>query len=213
MGKLSRTLALSEVQIWIPQPESPRYEAEDSLMGSFIGGFEGRFADGNVKLVRPSYAAARPSISTDFDTGIEGEGQGDMPVDHTDGGAVIRLDGWIEWAGIEHLDTSSTSAMENITVIGVGMGSVIVGINFLKNVTVELTGAASLPLSESEDEVMAMSSRDSREAQTGEAYVADATKREREKKLLGPFEFLPGGIMVTLWSEGGLPFVDAIEIG
>jgi len=50
-------LAVSEVQIWVPPTTGPRYEAEDGLIGTFIGAFEGRetglngtIIDGGVQL-------------------------------------------------------------------------------------------------------------------------------------------------------------------
>ncbi|KUI58049.1 Beta-L-arabinobiosidase [Cytospora mali] len=40
--KLRYTTAVSEIQIWVPPNTGPRYEAEDGVMGTFIGSFEGR---------------------------------------------------------------------------------------------------------------------------------------------------------------------------
>lgn len=40
--KLRYTTAVSEVQIWVEPNMGPRYEAEDGLIGTFIGSFEGR---------------------------------------------------------------------------------------------------------------------------------------------------------------------------
>ncbi|KAK5171898.1 uncharacterized protein LTR77_003535 [Saxophila tyrrhenica] len=40
--KLHYTTAVSEIQIWIAPNRGPRYELEDGLVGTFIGGFEGR---------------------------------------------------------------------------------------------------------------------------------------------------------------------------
>lgn len=40
--KLRYTTAVTEVQIWVEPNLGPRYEAEDALIGTFIGSFEGR---------------------------------------------------------------------------------------------------------------------------------------------------------------------------
>ena len=40
--KLMYTTAVSEIQVWVAPNMGPRYEAEDGLIGTFIGSFEGR---------------------------------------------------------------------------------------------------------------------------------------------------------------------------
>ena len=40
--KLRYTTAVSEIQLWVEPNLGPRYEAEDGLIGTFIGSFEGR---------------------------------------------------------------------------------------------------------------------------------------------------------------------------
>ncbi|EMC94647.1 hypothetical protein BAUCODRAFT_158207 [Baudoinia panamericana UAMH 10762] len=40
--KLRYTTAISEVQIWVAPNPGPRYEAEDGVVGTFIGSYEGR---------------------------------------------------------------------------------------------------------------------------------------------------------------------------
>lgn len=42
INALYYSVALSEVQIWVPSSPGPRYEVEDGLLGTFIGGFEGK---------------------------------------------------------------------------------------------------------------------------------------------------------------------------
>ncbi|TKA32413.1 hypothetical protein B0A50_01519 [Salinomyces thailandicus] len=50
--KLGYTTALTELQIWTPDLTlGPRYEAEDGLLGTFIGGFQGRAAGINGSCV------------------------------------------------------------------------------------------------------------------------------------------------------------------
>lgn len=56
-AKLGYAVAVSEVQIWVPPNEGPRWEAEDGVIGTFIGSFEGRktglngtIVNGGVKL-------------------------------------------------------------------------------------------------------------------------------------------------------------------
>lgn len=55
--KLRYTTAVTEIQIWVAPNMGPRYEAEDGLIGTFIGSFEGRqtglngtIENGGVKL-------------------------------------------------------------------------------------------------------------------------------------------------------------------
>ena len=40
--KLRWTTAITEIQIWVPPQTGPRYEAEDGVIGTFIGSYEGR---------------------------------------------------------------------------------------------------------------------------------------------------------------------------
>jgi hypothetical protein len=41
-NQIHYAVAVSEIQIWVPTNPGPRYEVEDGLLGTFIGGFEGR---------------------------------------------------------------------------------------------------------------------------------------------------------------------------
>ena len=56
-------IAIPEIQIWVEANQGPRYEAEDALLGTFIGGFEGRqlgmnstIEDGGVTLHAGAWA-------------------------------------------------------------------------------------------------------------------------------------------------------------
>ncbi|KAK3675323.1 hypothetical protein LTR78_004833 [Recurvomyces mirabilis] len=40
--KLRYTTAVTEIQIWVPPNTGPRYEAEDGVIGTFIGSYEGK---------------------------------------------------------------------------------------------------------------------------------------------------------------------------
>ena len=42
MNKIYNAVAVSEIQIWAPENPGPRYEVEDGLAGTFLGGFTGR---------------------------------------------------------------------------------------------------------------------------------------------------------------------------
>ncbi|KAI9725267.1 MAG: hypothetical protein M1828_003281 [Chrysothrix sp. TS-e1954] len=105
-SKLRLSFALSELQVWIPAPSGPRYELEDGLLGTFIGGFEGRAAGMNGTKLPPT---------------------GDST---TNGGVSLTKGGWVEIAGVE-----AKPGMGSMAVLGKG-GSVIVGTNFLRNETV-----------------------------------------------------------------------------
>ncbi|KAI9651819.1 MAG: hypothetical protein M1831_007569 [Alyxoria varia] len=135
LQKRSLSYAISELQIWVPAPTGPRYEAEDALHGTFIGGFEGRFAGGNVTLVSPSVRGGGGNASGDWD-----------------GGALLGPRGWIEWAGVYPPDDGNAGPRK-LTLVGAGRGTVHVGANFLKNSTVEFTGKARLPVSTTEGEL------------------------------------------------------------
>jgi hypothetical protein len=45
------TTAVTEIQIWVAPNMGPRYEAEDGLLGTFIGSFEGRATGFNGTIV------------------------------------------------------------------------------------------------------------------------------------------------------------------
>ena len=57
------SVGIPEIQIWVPSNPGPRYEAEDGLLGCFIGSFEGRksglnntIVDGGVQLYEGGWA-------------------------------------------------------------------------------------------------------------------------------------------------------------
>lgn len=43
---------MSEIQIWVPPNLGPRWEAEDGVIGTFIGSFEGKQSGLNGTIVR-----------------------------------------------------------------------------------------------------------------------------------------------------------------
>lgn len=49
--KLGYTTAVTEIQLWVPPQTGPRYEAEDGVIGTFIGGFQGRASGLNGTIV------------------------------------------------------------------------------------------------------------------------------------------------------------------
>ena len=49
--KLLYTTAVTEIQIWVPPATGPRYEAEDGVIGTFIGLYEGRALGMNGTIV------------------------------------------------------------------------------------------------------------------------------------------------------------------
>ena len=63
VNQLYYAVAISEIQIWVPANPGPRYEAEDGLLGTFIGSYEGRpsglndtIQDGGVLLGETGWA-------------------------------------------------------------------------------------------------------------------------------------------------------------
>lgn len=50
-SQLGLAVALTEVELWVPPNLGPRYEAEDGLIGTFIGYFEGRATGVNGSVV------------------------------------------------------------------------------------------------------------------------------------------------------------------
>ena len=49
-SRLGYGLGISEIQIWVPESTGPRYEMEDAVLGTFIGGFEGRATGLNATI-------------------------------------------------------------------------------------------------------------------------------------------------------------------
>ena len=99
--KLYYTTAVSEIQIWVAPNAGPRYEAEDGVIGTFIGSYEGRAL------------------------GLNGTIQ--------DGGVSLGTGGWVELADVRTSDGAAGNT--TLTVVGGGVGSVAVQINWLTSTT------------------------------------------------------------------------------
>lgn len=115
--KLRYTTAVSEIQIWVTPNPGPRYEAEDGVIGTFIGAFEGRATglngtinDGGVTLGAGGWVELA-------DVRRPGGGPGGGP-----GGEA------------------------SLTVVGAGSGTVLVQLNWLTNYTVAFEGAGNQTL-------------------------------------------------------------------
>ncbi|GAB7354398.1 hypothetical protein MBLNU459_g4895t2 [Dothideomycetes sp. NU459] len=102
-------VAVSEIQIWVPPTLGPRWEAEDGVIGTFIGSFEGRATGLNGSVV--------------------------------DGGVELGAGGWVELAGVRTPTGAAGNA--SLTVVGAQTGTVVVGVNWLTNYTIEFAGAAA----------------------------------------------------------------------
>lgn len=90
-------VAISEIQIWVAANPGPRYEAEDGLIGTFIGGFEGRatglngtIEDGGVTLHQGGWAEIARVQS------IVGKGKGPLTVIGKGTGSVVVQMNWME---------------------------------------------------------------------------------------------------------------------
>ncbi|KAI9751497.1 MAG: hypothetical protein M4579_006033 [Chaenotheca gracillima] len=112
---LSQAVSITEIQIWVLSTPGPRYEVEDGLLGTFIGGFEGR---------------ARGLNSTISDGSV-----------HLGEGSWAEI-GNVRAGDQTSTTTASGGQMQNMTVIGGGQGSVAVQMNFLTNATVDFDGSA-----------------------------------------------------------------------
>lgn len=106
-------VAVSEVQIWVPPQLGPRWEAEDGVIGTFIGSFEGRATGLNGSVV--------------------------------DGGVALGDGGWVELGGVLRAPDGS-AGNATLTVIGARTGTLVVGVNWLRNYTVEFSGEANKTL-------------------------------------------------------------------
>jgi hypothetical protein len=90
--KLRYTTAVSEIQIWVEPNPGPRYEAEDGLIGTFVGSFEGRatglngtIQDGGVKLGKGGWVELADVRRSDSSAGqssltVIGGGRGTIEV-------------------------------------------------------------------------------------------------------------------------------------
>jgi len=115
----SRAVALSELQIWVPAPQGPRYEAEDGLVGAFLGGFAGTKSGLNATVTPPTNGSS------------------------TDGGVVLFHNGWVELADVRAAAAGAVGR-RNITLMGSGPGTVKVQMNFLGSVNVTFGAAGVL---------------------------------------------------------------------
>lgn len=92
VNQLHYAVALSEIQIWVPATKGPRYEAEDGLLGTFIGGFQGKrsglnctIQDGGVLLGHGAWAELADVRTLDESGGVRnltvvGGGSGSLAV-------------------------------------------------------------------------------------------------------------------------------------
>jgi hypothetical protein len=108
VNALHYAVAVTEVQIWVPSAVGPRYEVEDGLLGTFIGGFEGRASGMNCTI--------------------------------QDNGVLLGTGGWAEIAGVEGPEGSGGKG--SLTVIGSGIGTLRVQLNFLSSESVIFNAAA-----------------------------------------------------------------------
>lgn len=113
--KLRYTTAISEIQIWVPPSPGPRYEAEDGVIGTFIGYFEGRATGLNGTIV-------------------------DGGVSLGQGGWVELAD--VRRPAIGD-SAYSSGGLTSMTLIGGGTGTVEVQMNWLTNHTVMFSGDAN----------------------------------------------------------------------
>ena len=130
MNQIHYAVALSEVQIWVPENLGPRYEAEDGLAGTFLGGFVGKKSGlnnsvyaGGVLLqeggwVEIGNVIAPASSSSSYSSSL----------------------GWNATSG-----SASVAGTTPLTVIGGGSGVLNVQVNFLpgSNRTVTFAGGAN----------------------------------------------------------------------
>lgn len=105
-------MAVGEVQIWVPPQLGPRWEAEDGVIGTFIGSYEGRATGLNGSVV--------------------------------DGGVQLGDGGWVELGGVRTATGEGGNA--TLTVVGAQTGTLVVGVNWLRNYTVAFEGAANKTL-------------------------------------------------------------------
>ncbi|KAK8256672.1 Six-hairpin glycosidase-like protein [Phyllosticta capitalensis] len=109
-NQLHYAVALSEVQLWVPesasssgvsQGEAARYEAEDGLIGTFVGSFQGTAYGMNGSVTTRGSNNAT--------------------------GVTLNTDGWVEVAGV----VVEARGQGNLTVVGAGPGEVRVTVNWL----------------------------------------------------------------------------------
>lgn len=118
--KRGLTAAFSELQIWVPSPMGPRYEVEDGLPGTFVGGFWGTPSGMNGTQVLPSED------------------------DVLGGGVTMQAGSWVEIGDVRlGRRIAGGKAKAALTVVGAGSGVVQVQMNYLANSTARFDGSVS----------------------------------------------------------------------
>ena len=114
-SNIYRAIAISEIQIWVPANTGPVYEAEDGLLGTLIGSFEGRKTGMNASIINGGVSLVGDAESS-----------------------------WVEVADVRSgLGRGGADAgVRNVTFTGYG-DTAIVGMNFLSNQTLQFGGGSS----------------------------------------------------------------------
>lgn len=117
--KLGYTTAVTEIQLWVPPQTGPRYEAEDGVMGTFIGGFQGRasglngtIVDGGVSLGSGGWVELAGVRS------LDGEAAHNMSLTVVGGGSgsVEVLVNWLGKQTVTFSGDGNQSATVTVTV-------------------------------------------------------------------------------------------------
>lgn len=104
--KLHLTTAVTEMQIWVPPSTGPRYEAENGLIGTFIGGWQGKHTglngtieDGGVTLgdggwVEVADVRRADGLAGNASVTVVGGGQGSVAIGlNYLGNVTVEFDG------------------------------------------------------------------------------------------------------------------------
>ncbi|KAK7542863.1 Six-hairpin glycosidase-like protein [Phyllosticta citribraziliensis] len=110
-NQLHYAVALSEVQLWVPEASpdegetqtTTRYEVEDGLVGAFVGSFQGTAYGINGTVTTLSNAT----------------------------GVALRTDGWVEVAGVTSPSADAAGTGGTLSIVGAGPGAVRVRLNWV----------------------------------------------------------------------------------
>lgn len=116
-GKRGFSFAVTEVQAWVPAVLGPRWEAEDGLLGTFVGGFEGTATGLNASIV---------------DGGVQ-----------LGSGGWVEIAGVMASSSSSSSSSNHNATTVSLVLVASGTGAVVVRVNWLVDYSVVFSGGAA----------------------------------------------------------------------